>query len=176
MKGTLGKYRTIECPYKYLWTCIVQWCDQFRSCLHQTPEWSSLCSSQFRWFLKKRFDITASGVQNGSYIRNLRLRYCYATYSWRWWWRPLKYKFSITTTAYHCHSEKQPNEGMNSQHLSTGYTGMREIRARFIPFRNPELNLTENGCPAEEQTNLIRLPDVGSRFFPSFTESTRALP
>ncbi|XP_044181447.1 adhesion G-protein coupled receptor D1-like [Acropora millepora] len=116
LNGTVGEYRTLECPHQDLRTCIDQWCGQFSSCLHQTLEWSSLCSSQFRWFLKKRFDITAlEGVQNGSYIRNLRLRYCYTTYSlwwrwWRWWRRPLKYKFSITTTAYHCHSKNQPKE------------------------------------------------------------------
>ena len=112
LKGTLGKYRTIECRYKYLWTCTVRWCYLFSSCLHQTSKWSSLCSSQFYSFFKKKIDITApEGVQNDTYIRNLQLRYCCLTYSRRR--RQLNYKFSIRTTAYNCHSENHPNEGMN---------------------------------------------------------------
>ena len=117
---TFGEYRTIECPqydYQLLRTCIYDWCDYISSCLNQTSEWTSLCSSQFNWFRPKRFYITASEeAQKGTYIRNLQLRLCYAPHL-RSWWRAKSYKFSIRTTEYFCHSENQANQGMNSQRL-----------------------------------------------------------
>ena len=118
VNGTLGQYRTIECPqydYQLLRTCIYDWCDYISSCLNQTSEWTSLCSSQFDRFLRlKKFYITASQeAQNGTYIRNLQLRFCQANYS-RWWRWIKSAKFSIRTTEYFCHSENQANQGMNS--------------------------------------------------------------
>lgn len=118
VKGALGKYRTIECrQYSSIWGCISNFCRDVSSCLNQTLKWRHLCERRFYWFRFGKFGVTASKEdQNGTYIRNLQLGFCYPTFS-RWSLIVKSYKFSIRTTEYFCHSENQANEGMNSQCL-----------------------------------------------------------
>ncbi|XP_015757727.1 PREDICTED: adhesion G protein-coupled receptor L4-like [Acropora digitifera] len=111
VRGALGKYRTIECrQYSSIWGCISNFCRDVSSCLNQTWKWRYLCEQRFYWSRFGKFGVTASKEdQNGTYIRNLQLGFCHPTFS-HWSLIVKSYKFSIRTTEYFCHSEKQANE------------------------------------------------------------------
>ena len=135
MKGALGKYRTIECrQYSSIWGCISNFCRDVSSCLNQTLKWRYLCEQRFYWSRFGKFGVTASKEdQNGTYIRNLQLGFCYPTFS-RWSLIVKSYKFSIRTTEYFCHSENQANEGMNSQCLCSRGWHIMLLNSSIILF------------------------------------------
>ncbi|XP_067047106.1 adhesion G protein-coupled receptor L4-like isoform X3 [Acropora muricata] len=118
VRGALGKYRTIECrQYSSIWGCISNFCRDVSSCLNQTLKWRYLCEQRFYWSRFGKFGVTASKEdQNGTYIRNLQLGFCYLTFS-RWSLIVKSYKFSIRTTEYFCHSENQANKATCSGQL-----------------------------------------------------------
>lgn len=83
VNGTDGNWLTVRCripnyrPYTYFRLCRLKLCRHFTLCLGQSSEWETLCSRKFYRFHNSQFDIsTAAGGINGSYFRNIHVRFC----------------------------------------------------------------------------------------------------
>lgn len=109
VNGTAQQWLTVECKMnKYhqnddYFQCSSSLCKHFASCLHQTPEWKSLCTWKFLWFRFSRFDVTtAAGGINATFLKNIQVQYCGKK---RQHWKYLVQTVAIKINEHECQSK-----------------------------------------------------------------------